>query len=44
MAEIALPKPDQQICTCPHCGRAMKIDPLWYQYLVSITRLINQGL
>lgn len=44
MAELALPKNDHPVATCPHCGRAVTLDPVWYRFLVALTRLINQEL
>jgi hypothetical protein len=44
MAELSLPKADHPVAICAHCGQPMRIDPVWYRYLVALTRLINQGL
>jgi hypothetical protein len=44
MATITFPNPDVPIAKCPHCGAEVKMNPVWYQKLLELLRLVNSGL
>ena len=48
MASLTLPTPETAIGkgTCPNCGKeiTVKIDPVWYQQLLKLLKLINDSL
>lgn len=44
MANLTLPSPDSEFAKCPHCGSAVKINPIWFQRLKQILDYINANL
>ena len=48
MANLVIPKPDAPLgeCQCPNCGRRveLRINKLWYKFMLEVLNLINGGL
>lgn len=44
MANITFPNPDVPIAKCPHCGLETKINPVWFQKLLELLKLVNSSL
>lgn len=38
---LTIPAPDVELAKCAHCGKAVTINPVWYQKIQAILKYLN---
>ncbi len=44
MANLTLPSANVPVAKCPHCGAEVTLAGVWYEKLLALLKLVNQGL